>query len=155
MDADFEQAVEDIDLQRCINDLARLLDSSAQLTEVERPAFLQTLLDALVAMLHLDFAYARLGDDGTLARIEALRFSSTSLLVPQSQSLSEALRAILEAPRTDQVLQLSVRVAGDNVSVVRLRLGEIGDLVAGARRASFPNESERVVLTVATNQTTI
>jgi PAS domain S-box-containing protein len=145
-------AVADVDLQRCINDLARLHGSSALANEQDWPTFVQALLDRLVEMLHLDFIYARLGNDVSLARIDLWRFEATSELAPQSQSVGEALRAIL-AMREDA--PTNVRIAGNEVWLVPLHVGEMGDLAAGARRAGFPNETERVVLTVAANQMAI
>ena len=52
-------------LQRCINDLISLLALSAVWSGDKPRQIVHTLLDALLRMLRLDFAFARLDDPVT------------------------------------------------------------------------------------------
>jgi hypothetical protein len=72
MNAQVEDPHQDVKLlQRCINDLVSLLALPAVWSGNEPSQILQILLDALLRMLNLDFACARLTDpvDGGLLEI--------------------------------------------------------------------------------------
>src|SRR5580704_13537650 len=57
-------------LQRCINDLVSLLALPAMWSGSEPSQIIQTLLDALLRMLQLDFVYVRLKNTGGRAPME-------------------------------------------------------------------------------------
>src|SRR6195256_3454145 len=60
-------------LQRCINDLISVLALPALWGGSESSQMVGTLLDVLLAMLRLDFAYARLSDSSDGPPIEVVR----------------------------------------------------------------------------------
>ena len=76
MDAQPEDLAEEIKrLQRCINDLVSLFALPAMWSGNEPSEIVQTLLDALLRMLELDFVYVRSRDSGGQSPIEMVRFA--------------------------------------------------------------------------------
>ena len=71
-----EQIADEITrLQGCINDLISVLALPAMWTARESSQIGSTLLDVLVGMLRLDFAYARLSDSIDSSPIEVVRLA--------------------------------------------------------------------------------
>src|SRR4029077_1091137 len=159
MDAIHHHPVDEAErLQHYIDDLAKLIALPAIRGGGDSPQILRTLLDAIVDILRLDFIYMRLRDTGGVAPIETLQFSATLEPISESQRLSEMLRRVSEVNPNDRPPKVIVGLAGEDVSLVVLRLGkggQLGEIVAGSRRVSFPDNTERVVLGVAANQTAI
>ena len=145
-------------LQRCMNDLVSVLALPAVWSESEPTRILDTFLDALLVMLDLDFLYARVRLDSREAPIDAIR---TAQNYGTSQSQDEIRHALNQwseeaLPRwTEHVF----RHPGEpEVSVFPITLGiegELGLIVAGSQRVGFPEQTERLVLSVAANQLAI
>src|SRR5882757_5063946 len=160
MEVEMEQtAVEIKRLKGCINDLISVLALPAIWSGTEPSQIIGTLLDVLLGILRLDFAYARLSDSiGGGSPIEMVRFAQHRNLTTPPQEIVQALNAWLAVdPRTSPLVVRNPIGEGD-VSIVPVRLGfqdEVGVLVAGSRRADFPRETERLLLDVATNQAAI
>jgi PAS domain S-box-containing protein len=116
-------------LQRCVNDLVAVLALPAMWTGHEPSRVATTLLDVMVRMLDLTFAYLRAGNepDG---------------LIHEWMRSTEGLNA-----------------GGDDTSSIAVfRLGlhdAVGLFVAGSVRSDFPTDTERLLLQVATNQAAI
>ena len=92
-----------------------------------------------------------------MATIKRLQFSKALEPISRSPALSEAIDRALDAGGDPQP-KIVIRVSGRDYSVVVMQLGlqgEWGEIVAGSARESFPNTQERLVLTVAANQTAI
>src|SRR2546425_1397284 len=145
-------------LQGCINDLISLLALPALWRGQESVQIVSTLLDVLVGMLRLDFAYARLKGPVGEAPIEMVRIAQSRDLTARPQEIGQALNPWLgDDPQKWPSLVRNPMGDGD-VSIVTLRLGlqdEIGVVVAGSQRADFPGETERLLLSVAANQAAI
>src|SRR3989441_3842863 len=145
-------------LQGCINDLISLLALPALWRGQESVQIVSTLLDVLVGMLRLDFAYARLKGPVGEAPIEMVRIAQSRDLTARPQEIGQALNPWLgDDPQKWPSLVRNPMGDGD-VSIVTLRLGlqdEIGVVVAGSQRADFPWETERLLLSVAANQAAI
>src|SRR6266446_6155791 len=160
MEVEMEQtAVEIKRLKACINDLVSVLALPAIWSGTEPSQIIGTLLDVLLGILRLDFAYARLSDSICGGSpIEMVRLAQHRNRTTPPQAIGLALNAWLEVdPRTSPLLVRNPIGEGD-VSIVPVRLGfqdEVGVLVAGSRRADFPRETERLLLGVATNQAAI
>jgi PAS domain S-box-containing protein len=141
-------------LQSCLNDLITVLALPAIWSGGESPHILDTLLDSLVTMLRLDFAYARLNpSDGP--RSEAVRLADRRGPSVQSQPFGLALDRWLSGDQNGSRLVVPHPVQDFEVSIVSFSLGlqQQGDiLVAGSQRADFPTEIERLLLRVAANQ---
>ena len=139
-----------------MNDLVSVLALPAVWSVSEPSRILETLLDALMGILDLDFLYARVRLDSHGAPIEALRTSQISRISQEEirQALSHRFG---EDPQQwpEEVLR---QLAGREVSVVPIKMGiegELGLIVAASQRANFPEQTESLVLSVAANQAAI
>src|SRR2546425_3830991 len=153
-----EQAAGEIRrLQGCINDLISLLALPAMWSGQESEQIVSTLLDVLVGMLRLDFSYVRLKNPCG-EPIEVVRLAESQNPTPRPKEIGLVLDPWLkDIPRKWPLLVRNPIGDGD-VSIVPLRLGlqnEIGVIVAGSRRADFPGQTERLLLSVAANQAAI
>src|SRR5438132_9333275 len=78
-------------LQSCINDLISVLALPAIWSGSKSSQILSTLLDVLLTMLRLDFAYARLGDASHGPPIEVVRLGDHRHSPVQPQQFGQAL----------------------------------------------------------------
>jgi PAS domain S-box-containing protein len=145
-------------LQRCMNDLVSVLALPAVWSVSEPSRILETLLDALMGVLDLDFLYARVRDDSSETSVEALR---TAPLFETSQSREEIKHALKQWVGKDPELwpeRVFIPLVGRKISALPLTMGiegELGLIVAGSQRADFPEQTESLVLSVAANQAAI
>jgi PAS domain S-box-containing protein len=130
MDAPFESSAEEVArLRDCLTDLASIMALPALSTGGEPGQIVSTLADALLGMLQLAFVCVRLNDSEGGPSIETMHIGDT---------LGGTARS--------------------DVSFASTRLGlhgELGIVVAGSWRLDFPADTERLLLDVAANQTTI
>ena len=145
-------------LQRCVNDLVSLLALPAIWSGGEPSQVLQTLLDALIRMLRLDLASARLTSPAGEAPVEIVRIAELRGPMPPAHEICEALSQSLEDnPRKWPTLLRNVMGEAD-VSMVPLPLGlqgELGVIMTAAERRDFPRQTEALLLSVAANQASI
>src|SRR5882762_8161657 len=142
-------------LQSCINDLISVLALPAIWSGSESSQILGTLLDVLLTMLRLDFAYARLSDASDSPPIEVVRLGDHRHSSVQPQHVGQALDRWLTNDQTASRRVVPNPVGEGEVLIASFSLGlqhEVGVLVAGSRRADFPTEVERLLLRVAANQ---
>jgi PAS domain S-box-containing protein len=142
-------------LQSCINDLISVLALPAIWSGSESSQILGTLLDVLLTMLRLDFAYARLSDASDGPPIEVVRLGDHRHSSVQPQQFVQALDRWLAGDQTTSRSVVPDPAGEGEVSIASFSLGlqyEVGVLVAGSRRADFPTEVERLLLRVAANQ---
>src|SRR5262245_267251 len=108
-------------LQGCINDLISVLALPAIWSSHEPSQIVSTLLDVLLGMLRLDFAYVSEAINGS--PIEVLRVAQRRHLTARPQEVGRALtRWVTSAPPTAPLMVPNPIGAGE-VSIVRLRLG--------------------------------
>lgn len=145
-------------LKGCINDLISVLALPA-IWSGRRPSHIAgTLLDALLSMVRLDFAYARLSDSIEGSPIELVRLAQPGDRAGQSQKIGQALNRWLTSDPPASPLLVPNPIGEGQVSIVSCRLGlqdEVGVLVAGSQRAGFPTKIEMLLLRVAANQAAI
>ena len=145
-------------LQGCINDLISVLALPAMWGGQEAEQIVGTLLDVLIGMLRLDFAYVRLKDPAGEGPIEMVRLAQSRSPSACPREIGQVLHDWLaDDPRKRPPLVRNPLGDGD-VAIVPLRLGlqdEIGLIVAGSQRADFPAQTERLLLSVAANQAAI
>src|ERR1700730_4263070 len=159
MGAKVEEAANEIKrLKACITNLISVQALPAIWSGGQPSQIVSALLDMLLEMLSLDFAYARLKDSTGGAPLEMVRLAQDRNLTAQPQMIGSALNSWLgDFPRTSPLLVRNPFGDGD-VSVLLLRLGlqaEIGVFVAGSKRADFPTQTEKLLLNVAANQAAI
>ena len=159
MEAPFEQSADEIKrLQRCNSDLVSVLALPAMWTGAEASQIVHTLLDALLGMLDLDLVYVRFKSPVGDAPLEMVRVAQSRKLFPMPQEIGEVLNRWLgDEPQKWPPLARN-SIGEKEISIVPVRLGlqgDIGVIVAGAQRAEFPRETERLLLSVAANQASI
>src|SRR6266850_3608685 len=158
-DGEKEQTMAEIRcLQGCINDLISVQALPAMWTGQEPAQIVSTLLDVLIGMLRLDFAYARLKDPAGESPIEMLRLPQSRNLTASPQDIGHMLQPWLGDDPQKWPLLVRNPIGDGDVSIVPLRLGlrdKISVIVAGSLRADFPGETERLLLSVAANQAAI
>src|SRR5579864_5301194 len=145
-------------LQRCINDLIGLLALPAMWSGGEPSHIIHTLLDALLRMLQLDLVYVRLKGPGGQAPVEIVRFASSQKPGARPNQIGETLKQWLDADLGEWPPRILNPVGVGELSIVPLGLGiegDIGVIVAASERADFPQQTERLILSVAANQTSI
>src|SRR5882724_6828141 len=157
MGAEMEHTADEIKrLQACINDLISVLALPAIWGGREPSQIVSTLLDVLLGMLRLDFAYARLSDSiGVSAPIEMVRAGQRRNSTAQPQEIGQALNLWLAGDLGTPPLVMPNPIGEGKVSIAPLRLGlqdELGVIVAGSQRANFPTDTEMLLLRVAANQ---
>ncbi|MCU1311724.1 MAG: sensor signal transduction histidine kinase [Candidatus Angelobacter sp.] len=142
-------------LQSCINDLISVLALPAIWSGGESSQILGTLLDVVLTMLRLDFAYARLSDASDGPPIEVVRLGDHRNSFVQPQQIGQALDRWLTCEQTASRIMVPDPAGEGEVSIASFSLGlqdEVGMLIAGSRRVDFPTEVERLLLRVAANQ---
>ena len=145
-------------LQRCVNDLISVLALPAMWSGGEPSQIVHTLLDALLRMLQLDLVYVRLKETGGQAPIEMVRFAQSQKHIAQPHEIGEVLKHWLGADPQEWPPLMRNPLGDRDISIVPLGLGlqgEIGVIVAGSEREDFPQQTERLILSVAANQASI
>ena len=146
-------------LQRCLNDLVSILALPAMWAGGEPSRIVTTLLDALLGMLCLDFAYARLKIPSGVGAFEMLRVASSQERSKAPQEISDLLRRSFgDDDAQNWPSAIRAPLGESEISLVLFRLGihdEAGLLVAGSRRHDFPRQTESLLLSVAANQAAI
>ena len=143
-------------LQRCINDLASVLALPAIWTGGQPVHIVSTLLDALLGMLSLDLIYVRLNEPISEEPMEMVRVAPSSDLQPQG--MAALVRRWIDDHTEKQFPMSRKQIGTIDISIMLLPLGlqgEIGLIVAGSRRAGFPEKTEKLVLSIAANQASI
>src|SRR2546427_6345687 len=156
MEVEMDQTAEEIKrLQGCINDLISDLALPALWSGYETSQIVSTLLDVLLGMLRLDFAYARLSAGIDDSPIEVVRVAQRRHLAGQPQEAGRALSPWLTGDPPATPFVVPNPVGEGEVTIAPFRLGlqeEVGVVVAGSQRADFPTVIERLLLRVAANQ---
>ena len=145
-------------LQRCMNDLVSVLALPAVWSGTEPTRVLETFLDALLVMLDLDFLYTRVRIGSREAPIDALRIAQSYGTIHGREEIRDLLRPWLGDDPARWSEEILGHPGGQEVSVFPLRMGIEGDLgfiIAGSRRAGFPEQTEKLILSVAANQTAV
>jgi formate hydrogenlyase transcriptional activator len=145
-------------LQDCINDLMAVLALAAVWSGREPDGIVGTLLDALISVLRLDFVYARLTDAAGRSPVEMARFAQAREPTPNPLALGQLLSGWLGDDLYKWPSQARSLIEGTDYSVATSRLGlsgEFGVIVAGCRRADFPQVTETLLLNVAANQAVV
>jgi PAS domain S-box-containing protein len=154
-----EETVDEVKrLQSCINDLISVLALAAIWTGSESCQVVGTLLEALLAILRLDFAYALLNDSIDGPAIEVVRLAQHQHPFAQPQEVGGALGPWLSGEQTAPRFVIPNPAGEGEVAIAPFSLGfqgELGVVVAGSRRPDFPTDIERLILRVAANQAVI
>ncbi len=153
-----DPALEIKHLRRCMNDLAGVLALPAAWRGREPAGFVDTFLDSLMAMLTLDFIYARVMLKADERSIEALRVGPSYQTSEESEQISQLIAEWLKEQGVEPAPQTRRQIGNREIAFLPVRMGiegELGLIVAGSQRAGFPEQTESLVLRVAANQLAI
>jgi transcriptional regulator with PAS, ATPase and Fis domain len=145
-------------LRACINDLVSMLALPALWSGREPRHIIGTLLDVVLRVLALEFAYARIDDTVDGLPIELVRLARGRATAAEPQDVGRALNPWLTADPIPSPLRISNPVGEGEIAIALARLGtdgRIGVLAAGSHRTDFPTEIEALLLGVAANQAAI
>ena len=144
-------------LRSCISNLISLQALPAIWAGREASRYLSILLEALIGMLHLDFAYARAID--TLGgRIEMVRVPHRRPADIDADKIGRALEPWVSGDDPLRSMTVLNPIGEGQLLISPVRFGIQGDtgvLVAGSERPDFPTAIEMLLLRVAGNQATI
>ncbi|MGY0572486.1 hypothetical protein ACTGJ9_016605 [Bradyrhizobium sp. RDM12] len=132
-------------LRRCIEDLNRILAHAPIWSDVSLSRLLPDLLYMLVDMLELDFAYVHFKDPVSTEPFEMARTSQSLEGAIQPREIGQILKDSLGQNPQSWPTQQRIWIGKRAVSTLSLRWGiedESVTLVAGSRRAEFPEETE-------------
>jgi PAS domain S-box-containing protein len=159
MDTQLTNAAEEIKrLQRCINDLVSVLALPAAWSGNDPSRIVPSLLDALVRLLRLDLVYVRLKDPVGEGPIEMIRVDQSLKSMRSPEEICHAVGHWFGDDPLTWPAAVRKPIGNLDLSLLPLRLGldaELGFIVSAAQRLDFPDETERLVLTVAANQAAI
>src|SRR5262245_29259971 len=145
-------------LQGCITDLLSVLALPTLWSGHASAQIADTLLDVLVRLLHLDFAYIRLRDETDGAPIELVRMAQPRCPAAPPHAVGQALRRWVTTEPCPVPCVIPHPIGPGEVSLACFRLGleeAVDIVVAGAQRADFPTTVERLLGGVAANQAAI
>jgi signal transduction histidine kinase len=159
MEAKAEEAANEIKrLKACINNLISVQALPAIWSGGKPSQIVSALLDMLLEMLSLDFAYVRLKDSTDGECLEVVRLAQDRNLTAQPQMIGRALNSWLGDFSHTAPARVRNPIGGGDISVLLLRLGlhgELGVCAVGSKRADFPTKTERLLLNLAANQAVI
>src|SRR5437868_14863992 len=110
-------------LQSCINDLISVLALPAIWSGSESSQIVGTLLDVLLTMLRLDFAYARISDASGGPLIEVVRLGDHGHPSVQPQQFGQALERWLMDDHTGLRCVVPFPLGEGEVSIASFSLG--------------------------------
>src|SRR5262245_52120325 len=113
------------------------------------------LAEVLLATLGLDLVYLRLAGPTNGQEIEVVRTAGGPPPTDQARVVGRALAPWLDGAGIDPAPTLPNPVGPGTLRVAVVPIGggqQDGVLVAGSRRAAFPSEEDRLILTVGANQ---
>ena len=110
-------------LRRCVNDLASILGLPAIWTGHDSSRVTTTLLDVLVRLLDLDFAYARTADPANESPREWIRSADTSNRYAEAHEVGRALEPYLSDETPRETLRIANPVAEGTASIAVFHLG--------------------------------
>ena len=146
-------------LRGCINDLIGILALPAVWSGQDSTQIVSTLLDVVVGILRLDFAYVRVSDPIGSGPIEMVRYGHGGPLEAAAQVIGEKLNDSFGADPREWPPCTGSPFGDGNLSIVAIGSGHNdkigGVIVAGSLRDDFPWQTETVLLSVAVNQAAV
>jgi PAS domain S-box-containing protein len=139
-------------LERCMNDLIGVLALPAAWSGREPVEILSILVDSLMGMLALDFLYARVIVECDEKPLETLRVGRSH----GTDEIEQSIDDWLNEAQIDRPSQTLCKIGDQEISIFPMPIGVEGDLgfiVAGSQRLGFPEQTEKLVFSVAANQT--
>ena len=145
------------DLRRCIRDLAALSTLPAVWTNYGPGQISDSVAAALLSMLGADFVYTLLPAGRSEPRVEAVHVDKKWTIPPDGETKIRTALHDAWLGRSEQTGVIANPVGRGAINVVAVQIGFHGDavVVAGSRRSNFPTDTQRLLLGIAANATTI
>ncbi len=153
-----ERALDEIRrLQECIDALTSVQALAITWSGMNARQIVNTLLDMLILVLHLDFAGAIVRADNGGPRLEAVQLPQETVLGAHSRKLPE-LAEWIRGDMPGKPARVPNPIGSGEVTVAPCRLGyrtEIGLILAASARTDFPTDVEMALLTATANQAVV
>jgi PAS domain S-box-containing protein len=144
------------DLRHKMRDLVALSTLSSLWTGYDAIRIAGSLADVLREMLDLEFIYIRLWNPRGTTPIEIARDSTGADSLAAILPIGRLFSPIPSFGTIPSVADNPIRKGRVWTTAVPIgREGDLGVIVSASQRQSFPTESERLLLTVAANQTAV
>ncbi|MGB0123714.1 MAG: hypothetical protein WBP63_09810, partial [Silvibacterium sp.] len=118
MEGPFENSADEIKrLRRCNNDLVSVLALPAIWTGADASKIVDTLLDTLLGLLHLDLVYLRLKEPVGDAPLETVRGAQSRNLMPRLEEICEVLNRCLGEDLQKWPAQARNRIGDEDISI--------------------------------------
>ena len=140
-----------------LRDLATFTALPAVWAGREPRAVAESLADVLLRTVDFDLVYLCIKGASDGVAVEAARAAGRPDVGGQAQAVGAALAPWLQAAGSGLAPSIPDPAGGGTVQLAVVPIGpegEYGVVAAGARRADFPSESDRLLLTVGANQVT-
>ena len=150
------QALTDPDeLRQCIRDLVALSTLPAIWTGYNPQQIAESMAAAVLSMLDADFVYVALPADKRESVTDVIHLDSK--IAPEAD---ETIRAVLRDAwlgRPEQAGAIANPAGAGTVRVAAAAIGFRGDavIVVGSQQLNFPTEVQRLLLSIAANDTTV
>jgi PAS domain S-box-containing protein len=143
------------DLLNCIRGLIALSTMPAIWKSYQPQQIADSIAAALLSMLGAEFVYVALPGAGHYPSVEITR--ATGRMTASSVSAVEAILRSAPPGRSEQTISITTPAGEDALRCVSAPIGFDGNaaLVAGSLRPEFPSETQRLLLGIAANDTTI
>ncbi|MDM0022432.1 PAS domain-containing sensor histidine kinase [Variovorax saccharolyticus] len=144
-------------VRRFLDNLGSLMGVGSLGSGSDPAAMVDALLEALARVLGKSFIYVRINTPRAREPEETVRVSDGWAGMRVARDFGEALQCLGDGTMSDPP-RGCWHLDGEEVWVTRVPLGfraELGVLVAGSTRASFPEQTDRLLLEVAANQATL
>src|SRR6185437_13083718 len=140
-------SVETEDLRRCVRDLVALSALPAVWVGYRPLKMAESLADALLTMLQLDFVFVQLALPGLTNPQRVLKLSGYPDSHEWIERFAEALTPLLSDDNPARTLEIQ---SPFNNGIMRCAVAHLGRakhglLIGGTRRADFPISSERLL----------
>ncbi|HVE53566.1 MAG TPA: ATP-binding protein [Ramlibacter sp.] len=146
-----------LELRRSVRDLAALAALPVVWSTGDSTRVVESLADALLGMLRLDFVLIRYRNAKGGREVEVARLAGRPSAAVENRTLGELLEPWLADATPTRVLPpLPGARSGLRGFIVRFGLdGASGLIATGSARSHFPSDSEQVLLRVAANQAAV
>ncbi len=145
-------------LQGCINDLISLMAMPAIWDGSDVTKVVETLLDVLLRMLGLEFAYARLDGSAQSSTTEICRLADNANPEVLMTTITRSLSSWLDDANAAETTTFYNPIGSGELTGIRAHLGltrERGVVVGASTAVGFPNKVEQLLFKTAVNQAII
>ena len=144
-------------MQGCIDALISVQALAITWSGMNARQIVNTLLDMLILVLHLDFACAIVRADNGGPRLEAVQLPQETVRAAHSRKLPE-LAEWIRGEMPGEPARVPNPIGSGEVTVAPCRLGhrtEIGLILAASARTDFPTDVEMALLRATANQAVV